>query len=214
MIIDIVLNYIDKKGYTKSYVEKKAGLSNAYLANIKKSNSDIQPAMVRKLLVAFPDLENDLTKEVIPVGKQAIKRAASEAFDEWRGLPMYNVPITASFVAQYRDESYIEPLYYFRDPRFKDCDFGAIVTGDSMHSEIRHGDFVVCKEVTDKSFIVFGEIYYIVSKNGLETCKYVNAGDDDECLLLVPRNEKISPSPIKKNMILKMYKVKGIVRGY
>lgn len=83
-----------------------------------------------------------------------------------------------------------------------------------MHSEIRHGDFVVCKEVTDQSFIVYGEIYYVVAKNGLETCKYLNAGADDDTVLLVPRNEKISPSPIKKQMILKLYKVRGIVRGY
>lgn len=83
-----------------------------------------------------------------------------------------------------------------------------------MHSEIRHGDFVVCKEVTGQSFIVYGEIYYVVAKNGLETCKYLNAGADDDTVLLVPRNEKISPSPIKKQMILKLYKVRGIVRGY
>lgn len=155
--------------------------------------------------------ETSKKSEVIPLGKHLPSRAAH---DDWEGLPMYNVPITASFVASYRDEHYIEPQYYFRDPRFKDCDFGAIITGDSMHSEIRHGDFVVCKEVTDQSFIVFGEIYYVVAKNGLETCKYLNAGDDQETVLLVPRNERISPSPIKKSMIQKLYKVRGIVRGY
>ena len=150
-------------------------------------------------------------KEVIPIGKHIPVRGAPE----WAGLPMYNVPITASFIATYRDESYMQPLYYFDDPRFKDCDFGAIITGDSMHSEIRHGDYIACKEVTDIGFIVFGEIYYVVAKNGLETCKYINAHPTDENrLLLVPRNEKISPSPIPKDMILKLYKVRGIIRGY
>ncbi len=158
-------------------------------------------------------------KEVIPFGKQAHLRITAdqyaEAFGDWKGLPMYNTPITASFIETYRDENTYTPQYYLHDPRFRDCDFGAVVTGDSMHSEIRHGDFVACKEIVDKRFIVYGDIYYIVSSNGLETCKYINSdpGNPDN-LMLVARNEKISPSPIPKGMIIRLYKVRGIVRGY
>lgn len=158
-------------------------------------------------------IEDFTGEEIVPVGKH-IHRKVEGAFEDWPGLPMYNQPISASFVASYRDESHYEPLYYFRDPRFRDCDFGAIVTGDSMHSEIRHGDFIVCKEIKDSSFIVYGDIYYVVAKNGLETCKYLHPGNDEETLLLVPRNESIKPSPIRKEMITKLYKVRGIVRGY
>ena len=157
--------------------------------------------------------------EVIPLGKHAPLRITSDqysaAFGDWRGLPMYNTPVTASFIQSYRDEQSFIPQYYLHDPRFRDCDFGAIITGDSMHDEIRHGDFIACKEIQDKSFIVFGDIYYVVAKNGLETCKYINADkSDSENLLLVAKNTLISPSPIKKKMIDKIYKVRGIVRGY
>lgn len=157
-------------------------------------------------------------KEVIPLGKHVPLRLKpgeyAEAFGDWRGLPMYNVPITASFVATYRDEGIYRPQYYLHDPRFIDCDFGAIISGDSMHSEIRHGDFVACKEITDIGFLVFGDIYYIVAKNGLETCKYLNAGRNDNEVMLLARNEKISPSPLPKDMILSLYKVRGIIRSY
>ena len=169
----------------------------------------------------FIDTEVKLStpKEVIPVGKHAHSKLKpgeyAEAFGNWKGVPMYNMPITASFIASYRDENGITPQYYLHDPRFRDCDFGAIITGDSMHSEIRHGDFIACKEITDTRFIVFGDIYYVVATNGLETCKYVNADPkSSDNYLLVPRNENISPSPIPKDMILKMYKVRGIIRGY
>lgn len=158
-------------------------------------------------------------KEVIPLGKHVHSKLSSqqyvEAFKDWPGLPMYNMPITASFIATYRDVDTFQPQYYLHDPRFRDCDFGAIITGDSMHSEIRHGDFIACKEITDTRFIVFGDIYYVVATNGLETCKYINADPHNpNNFLLVPRNENISPSPIPKDMILKMYKVRGIIRGY
>ncbi len=142
-----------------------------------------------------PEIKPGQNKEVIPLGK--------------------HVPITASFVESYRDDARYKPQYYFYDPRFKDCDFGAIITGDSMHGEIRHGDYVLCKEIIDKRFIVYGDIYYVISSNGLETCKYVNVDmNDPNNLLLVPKNLKISPSPIPKDIIQKLYKVRGIVRGY
>ncbi len=158
-------------------------------------------------------------KEVIILGKNPNQRLRPEdyaqAFGDWSGLPMYNTPITATFVETYRDDRLYQPQYYLHDPRFRDCDFGAIITGDSMHSEIRHGDFVACKEVTDTRFIVYGDIYYIVASNGLETCKYVNIDPSNpDNLLLVPKNEKLSPSPLPKDMLVRLYKVRGIVRGY
>jgi hypothetical protein len=167
--------------------------------------------------------ENDVKlskqKEVIALGKHAPLRLKpgeyAAAFGNWKGLPMFNTPVTASFIETYRDEKAFTPQYYLHDPRFRDCDFGAIITGDSMYAEIRHGDFIACKEIVDQRFIVFGDIYYVVATNGLETCKYVNADPNDiNNLLLVPRNDSISPSPIPKDMVLKMYKVRGIIRGY
>ena len=109
-----------------------------------------------------------------------------------------------------------------------------------MHPEIRHGDIVTCKFIEDKTFIVFGDIYYVVASNGLETCKYIqrvksisegaerrgkgsakysryDENDivyDDSQVLLVPYNNSIDPSPILKKMIDRLYKVRGIVRGY
>lgn len=165
------------------------------------------------------ELKMSSDKEVIEFGKQAHSRLSPDdyanAFKGWAGVPMYNVPVTASFVQTYRDNNVMNPQYYLHDPRFKDCSFGAIITGDSMYPEIRHGDFVVCQEITDKRFIVFGDIYYVVSSNGLETCKYINKDPEDRSnYLLVPRNSSIDPSPIPKEMIERLFKVRGVVRGY
>lgn len=202
-------DFADMLGYNKSHISE--------LMNGKKP---ITKEFANELLNKFgiEDILQDTTpklsskKEIIPLGKHLPVKGDMSG---WEGLPMYNVPITASFIESYRDDRFYIPQYYLYDPRFRDCDFGAIITGDSMHSEIRHGDFVPCKEITDRRFIVFGEIYYIVATNGMETCKYLNAHPTDpECLMLVPKNEKISPSPIPKDMILKLYRVRGIIRGY
>jgi transcriptional regulator with XRE-family HTH domain len=225
----IFLSEVDKLNLRHPVValEEKTGYTNGiiseYLSSKKNVSEKFFKAFCKAYKLDFEPLTNPIKastpKEVITLGKHAPSRLKpheyKSAFEDWEGLPMYNTPITASFIASYRDEGVFQPQYYFYDPRFRDCDFGAIITGDSMHSEIRHGDFIACKEVVDMSFVVFGDIYYVVAKNGLETCKYLNADPKDENnYLLVPKNDKLSPSPIKKEMILRMYKVRGIVRGY
>lgn len=213
---------------------ERIGVTTSYVSKLLKSTEPL-PVKIREQLVdqfgisrvwlqsggkegsMFSDAPPK--PEVIPVGKHVPARLAPEqygtAFPDWQGVPMYNMPITASFINSYRDEGSVAPQYFFRDPYFKDCDFGAVIAGDSMHSEIRHGDFVVLKEVTDMAFIIYGDIYYVIATNGLETCKYLNEDPKNpDNYLLVPRSERISPSPIPKHMVLKLYKVKGIIRGY
>lgn len=204
---------------------KKTGFTSGTVSEYINSKKQVSVRFFRAFCDAY-GLDYDAltgstspTPEVIPVGKKVPARLAVDeygtAFPDWKGVPMYNMPITASFINSYRDEGGIAPQYFFRDPYFKDCDFGAVIAGDSMHSEIRHGDFVVLKEVTDMAFVIYGDIYYVIATNGLETCKYLNEDPKNpDNYLLVPRSERISPSPIPKHMVLKLYKVKGIIRGY
>lgn len=235
---EIIKRLIDELGISIAKFERKIGVTGSSITKAIERNSEVKDETVQKIKTAFPEVNPDWLetgkggmflpdvmasasrkKEIIALGKHKPLRLKpdeySEAFGDWPGLPMFNTPVTASFVETYRDETLYKPQYYLHDPRFRDCDFGAIITGDSMHSEIRHGDFIACKEITDKRFIVFGDIYYVVATNGLETCKYVNRDPDNpNNLLLVPKNENISKSPIPKDMILRLYKVRGIVRGY
>jgi len=194
--------------------------SNIENGTIKRPKSEYLQA-IAEILEMQKELEKYISKpkEVIALGKRVPMRLKEEefadAFPDWKGLPFYNTPVTASFVETYRDEHVFTPQFFVRDPRFKDCDFAAIVTGDSMHSEIRHGDYIICKEIVDRRFIVYGDIYYVIATNGLETCKYINADTEDRNnYMLVAKNEHISPAPLPKDMVLKLYKVKGILRGY
>lgn len=256
-----LLKLISELGLSVAQFEKEIGVGASTINKAIERNSKLGFGTVYKILDKYPNIrkewletgegsiyqskvgEDEINyavkpgkqKEVIPLGKHAPLRLTAdqyaEAFGNWKGLPVYNVPITASFIETYRDETNYQPQYFLHDPRFRDCDFGAVITGDSMHSEIRHGDIAVCKYISDPSFIVYGDIYYVVAANGLETCKYVarmpkegaeRRSDgrysptdykEDE-ILLVAYNRAIDPSPIKKEMIIRLYKVRGIVRGY
>lgn len=238
-IADILAETRASKGFNKSEMARQLGIASQLYGQYERGEvepkTEFRDSFEEKFSISLKtgepiaekDESDDLAagiklsddKETIYFGKQTYFRMNPEeyagAFKGWHGVPMYNVPVTASFVQTYRDTNEMNPQYYLHDPRFKDCSFGAIITGDSMYPEIRHGDFVVCQEITDKRFIVFGDIYYVVSSNGLETCKYINKDPEDRSnYLLVPRNNSIDPSPIPKEMIDRLFKVRGVVRGY
>jgi transcriptional regulator with XRE-family HTH domain len=129
----------------------------------------------------------------------------------WQGVPIYDTAVSAGMLSLIRDESTPEPAYYLPVPGFKDCKFGARVSGDSMYPEIRNGDFVICKEVTD---FIFGDIYLVITKDGQETVKHVHPNDNPELINLVPSNTAIPITPLPKASIVKVYKVKGVIKSY
>jgi transcriptional regulator with XRE-family HTH domain len=133
---------------------------------------------------------------------------------KWPGVPMYDIPVTAGAVTMIRDEKAPEPAYYLQIPSFKDCTFGARVSGDSMYPEIRNGDYVVCKEVQTLESLIYGDIYLIITKDGIETVKYVHPHENTDWVNLVPYNKSVPITPMPKSNIFKVYKVKGVLKGY
>ena len=124
--------------------------------------------------------------------------------DEREGVPIYDVPIDASFLERIHDSSYFEPMYFINIPKLRNCNFGAIVSGSSMYPIMKSGSIAMCRLVEDLNYFDPGEMYLLSTTNGFETVKYVQAGESQDELLLIPHNEKIKPTTIKKNMIIRM----------
>lgn len=125
------------------------------------------------------------------------------AYEEHLGIPVYDVPIDASFLERYQEDIFT-PLYYLNIPRLRNCNFGAIVSGNSMWPVLKSGTVAVCRIITDFNYFDAGEMYCISTTNGFETVKYVQPTDDPEVLELIPHNESIKRSTIHKSMIIRM----------
>lgn len=119
------------------------------------------------------------------------------------GIPIFDVPIDASFLETYTDASY-HPIYFLNIPKLRNCNFGAMVSGSSMYPIMKSGTIAICRIVEDLNYYDPGEMYLISTTNGFETVKYVQAGDSEDELLLIPANEKIKPRTIMKSMIIRM----------
>ena len=128
-----------------------------------------------------------------------------ERFIETGRIPIYDVPIDASFLERYADDrTYYEPIGFLDMPRLRNCNFIARISGNSMYPILKSGGYGACRIITDLSYFDEGEMYYVSTKNGFETVKYVQSGDNPGELKLIPHNEKIRASVIQISNVLQM----------
>ena len=137
---------------------------------------------------------------------------ARTSYDTRVGRPYYNVDFKMGFGDMENDQT-TKPAYMVDFEPYNKCDLWCNATGDSMHPTISSGDKIAIKEVLDpKSCLINGEIYAIVTTNGLRTIKRVK--DNGDTITLIPDNTKYSEQTISKELILKVYKVMGSVKMF
>lgn len=229
MIRERILKYIDYKGISKYKFYQETGLSNGFL----DKNGAISSDNCEKISYVYDDLdliwlitgkgEMIKTKDypnVLPQVEESTSYIAKrrnmkntnvsvKKDMEYQGVPIYNVPIDASFLERFRDEAYYEPIGFLNLPKLRNCDFAAVISGNSMYPLMKSGSIVVCRIVnanlnTDGSYFDEGEMYFVSTVNGFETVKYVQSSDKPDELLLIPHNEKIRPTTIKKSNVIRM----------
>ena len=76
------------------------------------------------------------------------------------GIPMYEIPATASGVEVYNDINDMQAVGRMNFPGIEDCDFALPVWGHSMYPYLENGCWVALKVIKDKK-ILPGEVYYI-----------------------------------------------------
>lgn len=129
------------------------------------------------------------------------------------GMPVYeSAPMTLTNVESYRDEKQEAPDFWLNIPQYRKCTYACRAKGDSMHPVIRNHALVGGKEITDMSVIIFGDIYIIHTRNGIETIKYIHPDPDNpENILLVPYNGNAKTTPIHKSDILRLYQAEFVI---
>ena len=81
-----------------------------------------------------------------------------------------------------------------------------------MHPTISSGDIVALKSVDDISYLINGEIYGIITSNGLRTIKRVR--DNGDTVTLIADNKDVADQDIPKSVITHVYHVKGTFKMF
>ena len=146
------------------------------------------------------------------VDKQWLMTGEEQAKDvEAKGVPYFNVDFTLGFDIMENDQTRV-PDSYIDFPQYNKCTCWVNAHGDSMAPTISSGDMVALKQIEDFRYLISGEIYAIVTKNGLRTIKRVN--DKGESIQLIADNKDYEEQMIPKEELLAVFVVKGCMKAY
>lgn len=130
-----------------------------------------------------------------------------------KGVPYYDEDFVLGFNEMGFPNSE-NPEFLISIPKFRNATLWCNATGHSMEPEINNGDIVALELVEDPSFLLMGEIYAIVTTNGLRTIKRIKKGSTADTYTLVPSNREYDSQEIPRNKILRVFKVLGNMHGF
>lgn len=224
---DRLKTFLKSKNIGQGKFEASCGLSNGYVNNIRVS---IQPDKLQKIALRYPDLntawlilgDGEMLKEPVNPDTMAevmlVKRDLEDrGILKPNGSPYYNVDFIGGFDLMTNDQT-TKPDYYIDfSPYNEEGTIWCNITGHSMEPEINNGDMIALKEVSEwSSFLLYGEIYAIVTNDGMRTVKRVGKGSSNDSFKLIPANKngEYDIQEISKSMIMKVFKVMGCVKRF
>lgn len=129
-----------------------------------------------------------------------------------KGKPYYNVDFALGFCELENDQTRHPDYLIDFAPYNNVCDLWCNAYGDSMHPTISSGDIVAMKRIQDFSYLINGQIYAIVTSNGLRTIKRIH--DNGDTITLIADNTTIPEQIIPKKYITHAYLVRGTIKMF
>lgn len=216
-----MLEFLEHLDMSQNKFEMTVGLSTGFVNNIGDS---IRTKSLEKITKVYPDLntswlltgvgemlngENPTTEKKGSYLSKRLKKKNESLTDlevpNASGIPVYDIPIDASFLERYREDgAAYEPIGFLKIPKLRNCNFAAIISGNSMYPILKSGTIAACRIIDNMDYFDEGEMYFISTTNGFETVKYVQSGEKPDEIKLIPHNEKIKATVIKKSMVIRM----------
>lgn len=205
--------FISYKHLSKRKFQDSIGVSNSYIQNIVNGISD---DVLNSIMKKYPELNTDwlLTGN----GNMLLSPMVDKNLDSYtinykKGVPYYNVDFIGGFDIVLNDQTTM-PEYLIDFKKYNEATCWCNVTGHSMEPEITHGDIIALKKVEDVSFLPLGEIYAIVTTNGMRTIKRIGPSTKEDCYTLIPTNKspEYGVQEIPKRMISVVFQVLGCMK--
>lgn len=204
-----LIEFIDYKGLSVQSFELQCGLSNGA---VSKMGNNTRRSTIDKISKSYPELNTNwlLTGEGGML-LDSIDSVPQKSFTN--GVPYYNVDFIGGFDIVLNDQT-AKPEYLIDFKKYNEATCWCNVTGHSMEPEITHGDIIALKRIEDKSFLPLGEVYAIVTTNGMRTIKRLGPSSDPKCYTLVPTNKspEYGIQELPKDMIEHIFQVLGCMK--
>lgn len=197
--------FADNIRYARAYISSAMNGNEKYLTN----------SLFENICKAYPrvfNLDYLLTgKGELLLENELNNSPIYEIVSEQKGQPYYNVDFAAGFNLLENDQT-VNPDYFINCRPYNDCDCWCNAHGNSMYPTIASGDIIAMKRIYDFSYLINGEIYAIVTSNGLRTIKRVR--DNGDTITLIPDNKEVDEQTIPKSIITHVFLIKGSLKQF
>lgn len=211
---EIISKLLNDTGLKASQFAKSVGLVPTQIYDLQTGKTKkISPDVAEKILNTYPQYQKTwlLTGET-PVIKDNSKEI-EPVISLNSGTPYYNVDFLGGFDMIFNDQT-INPEYYIQFKPYEKATCWCNITGHSMEPEINSGDIIALRRIEDFSFIPYGEIYAIVTKNDMRTVKRIGPSDNPDNYTLIPTNKspEYGVQELPKAMIIAIFEVMGCMK--
>lgn len=206
-IAKIIQQFCESKAdFARKVGEKPQTVSN-WVARDNGNN------VLNKIVEAFPQINKDWL--MTGHGDMLISgnKVTAPQISYTKGVPYYNVDFIGGFDIVLNDQT-INPEYLIDFQKYNEATCWCNVSGHSMEPEINNGDIIALKKIEDFSFLPLGEVYAIVTTNGMRTIKRLGPSQNPECYTLVPTNKspEYGIQELPKDMIEHIFQVLGCMK--
>lgn len=207
-----------KSGLGQKELGDKIGVSQAYISGLEGSNpfSYEKAQELANVLDCDPDwlYYGDNSED----NSYNITTKRTKTIPLRKGVPYYNLDMTASIVRSF-DDIREEPEFYVDISPLNDCTAFINIFGDSMFPMFKSGDKVGLKQLSNYDAILWGEAHLVITNeeaNNMRTVKNVHFCKEDPSKIILRAANPDYPgdTPIPKSAILSLYIVKGKVQIY
>ncbi len=206
-----LIAFIESEGLTVQSFEAKCSLSNGA---VSKMGNNTRRSTLDKISKIYPRLNINwlLTGD----GNMLCNNEGNSMQPQISytiGVPYYNVDFIGGFDIVLNDQT-AKPEYLIDFKKYNEATCWCNVTGHSMEPEITHGDIIALKKIEDMSFLPLGEVYAIVTTNGMRTIKRLGPSNNTKCYTLVPTNKspEYGIQELPKDMIKHIFQVLGCMK--
>lgn len=195
---------------TPSQFAAKAGIDASGFHKMLKGQLKITTATLKKIATAY-DLNFDwlLTGE----GEMYVANDPTPEISYTEGVPYYDEMFECGFDELTAPNSE-NPEYLIRMPGYEKATLWCNASGQSMAPEINNGDIIALRRIEDISFLTYGDIYGIITTNGLRTIKRLGRSEKEGYYRLIPTNKEYDEQDIPISKIALVYRVMGTMKAF
>lgn len=146
-------------------------------------------------------------------GEMSVANEQTPEISYTDGVPYYDEIFECGF-EELTAPSSESPDFLIRMPGYEKATLWCNASGQSMEPEISNGDIIALRRIEDISFLPYGDIYGIITTNGMRTIKRLGKSSDPSCYRLIPTNKEYDEQDIPKDKILIVYRVMGAMKAF